>query len=171
MNTLSHSISLTTLVLFGLMGGFFYAFSVCVMGGLNRIAPDSAIMAMQSINVVVRNPMFFFTFFCTPLISLAAALSFMANGQRPVGLFFAWSALIYVIVVIIVTMVVNVPMNEALALVDPAAPDNAETWKTYSERWTFWNTVRAFGGSAALLVAVLGYQQAKLLAEIGRAHV
>jgi uncharacterized membrane protein len=40
----------------GLMAGFFFAFSACVMKALARLAPSAGIAAMQSINVVVINP-------------------------------------------------------------------------------------------------------------------
>ncbi len=40
----------------GLMAGFFFAFSICVMRALDAIPPAHGISAMQSINVAVIRP-------------------------------------------------------------------------------------------------------------------
>ena len=48
-----------------LVAGIFYAFSTFVMQALGRLAPREGIAAMQSINVVVINPLFFLAFFGT----------------------------------------------------------------------------------------------------------
>ncbi len=42
----------------GLMAGFFFAFSICVMKALEALPPAQGIAAMQSINVAVINPCF-----------------------------------------------------------------------------------------------------------------
>ena len=42
-----------------LVAGIFYAFSTIVMQALGRLRPREGIVAMQSINVVVINPLFF----------------------------------------------------------------------------------------------------------------
>ena len=62
------------LALFALMTGFFYAFSVAVMPGLDAIDARHSIPAMQSINLLVRNPVFFITFFVTPVAALVVAM-------------------------------------------------------------------------------------------------
>ena len=40
-----------------LMAGTFFAFSTFVMGALGRLRPPAGIAAMQSINIVVINPL------------------------------------------------------------------------------------------------------------------
>ena len=52
----------------GLMAGFFFAFSDTVMGALRRLPQAAGISAMQSINVVVLNPLFFAVFFGTAAV-------------------------------------------------------------------------------------------------------
>ena len=54
-----------------LVAGIFYAFSTFVMQALGRLAPREGITAMQSINVVVINPLFFLAFFGTGLLCVA----------------------------------------------------------------------------------------------------
>ncbi len=67
-------------------------------------------------------------------------------------------ALAYGLGVLAVTFAVNVPLNEALAAVRPAAAEQAgEVWRGYAEPWTAWNHVRALTSmlSFALLTAAL----------------
>lgn len=55
-------------------------------------------------------------------------------------------------------MVVNVPMNEALALVTvPQDIDAARTiWQDYSKPWQVWNQIRTIASGLAFLLAVIG---------------
>jgi len=53
---------------------------------------------------------------------------------------------------VLVTMVFNVPRNDALAAVDPASAEGARLWARYVVEWTAWNHVRT---AAALAAATL----------------
>ncbi len=59
----------------GLIAGFFFAFSIVVMKALAQQLPSQAIAAMQSINIVLLNPMFFTAFSATAAASLVLAVS------------------------------------------------------------------------------------------------
>jgi uncharacterized membrane protein len=48
-----------------------------------------------------------------------------------------------------ITIACNVPLNNALASVSPAAPDAAQRWAEYRARWTGWNHVRTAAAVAA----------------------
>lgn len=149
-------LTLPPLLLAGLMAGFFYAFSVCVMPGLDRVAPSAAIEAMQGINEAVRNPVFFITFFLTPVAATISAVLLWRTGHGAAALWVAAGGLTYLLGALVLTVMINVPMNNALALVDPAV-ENAETvWREYSQRWTFWNTARASASALALLMIGIG---------------
>lgn len=149
-------LTLPPLLLIGLMAGFFYAFSVCVMPGLDRIDPSAAIAAMQGINEAVRNPVFFATFFLTPVAAVISALVLWRSGNAAAALWVAGGGLTYLLGALILTAQINVPMNNALALVDPTI-SNAETlWREYSQRWTFWNTVRTAVSTVAMLMISIG---------------
>ncbi|WP_375566440.1 DUF1772 domain-containing protein [Oceaniradius stylonematis] len=151
---LTRTAPMAPILMLGLMAGFFYAFSVCVMTGLDAISPDKAIAAMQAINASVRNPVFFVTFFLTPVFAVGASVLAFAIGDTRSGLFMAAAAGIYVMAAVVPTALVNVPMNEALAAIDPAGVDAAAVWSNYSARWTFWNTVRTLTTTAALAIAI-----------------
>ena len=56
------------------------------------------------------------------------------------------------------TMAINVPLNQALALiVTPLAPAQASAVRSaYSETWQFWNIIRPCAAAVALLLTGLG---------------
>jgi uncharacterized membrane protein len=58
-------------------------------------------------------------------------------------------SLLYVIGTFLVTMVCNVPLNDALAVADPTSGDGARLWAGYLTNWTFWNHVRTVAALAA----------------------
>ena len=137
--------------------GFFYAWVCSTMWGLDAADPRVAIAAMQAMNASVRNIVFFPAFFLTPLArAITAAL--LARRQRGPAIAFAVGALIYLLGGLILTITINVPMNEALALT--AIPDDAgaatDIWRAYSERWQFWNQTRTLASGLAFLAAAFG---------------
>ena len=136
----------------GLVAGFFFAFSICVMGALGKIPPAQGIAAMQSINVVVINPWFFAAFFGTAILCLVAIAAAVFRWHDPRALYWLIAGVLYIVGTIAVTMQFNVPQNNALAALAAATPEAAKLWSTYLTSWTGWNHVRML---AALVAAVL----------------
>jgi uncharacterized membrane protein len=136
----------------GLVAGIFFAFSTFVMAGLGRIPPEQGIAAMQSINITVLNPAFLTAFLGTGVVCVAlAAGSYVWWGEASGKLLLA-ASLIYLVGCIGVTMVCNVPLNDALAEVRPNTPEAAAVWSNYLSLWTNWNHLRTV---APLLSAIL----------------
>ena len=147
-----------TIALLGsaLVGGIFFAFSSFVMKALARVPSAEGIGAMQSINVVVRNPSFLGVFVGTAIVSLVAGGLAVAGWGRPFAALFLAGALFYLVGTFLVTGLGNVPLNDQLAAVsatDPAAPD---LWELYVSRWTNWNHVRTAAAMVAALLYSLG---------------
>jgi len=141
----------------GLMAGFFFAFSVSVMKALGRLPPAQGIAAMQSINVVVINPVFLVTFFGTAAACVAVAISALSMWSRPGAAYLLGGALLYLVGSFLVTIVFNVPRNDALAAVDQSSAQGATLWASYLTVWTAWNHVRtaaALTAAAALSIAL-----------------
>ncbi|MEE4272896.1 MAG: anthrone oxygenase family protein [Thermoanaerobaculales bacterium] len=138
-----------------LVAGIFYAFSTFLMQALGRLAPREGIAAMQSINVVVINPLFFVAFFGTGGFCVATvAASFFAEAE--ISLFpVLVGAVLYLAGCIGVTIVGNVPLNERLAKTNPDDSDAATLWSFYLARWTLWNHVRTAASLAASACFVL----------------
>jgi uncharacterized membrane protein len=144
--------TLTCAVGCGLVAGFFFSFSVVVMGALGKIAPAHGIEAMQSINVVVLNPLFFTAFFGTAAVCVWAIITALTRWHAPRALLWLAGGAIYLLGVIVVTMRFNVPQNNALAALPAASPEAAKLWAHYLSSWTAWNHVRTI---APLVSAVL----------------
>ena len=150
------SAAFIVLTMFGLMAGFFYVFSVTVMGGLDDSSASTAIEAMQGINRVVRNPAFFVTFFLSPCLALVVAIAAFAVGERKVAAILVLAAAAYFLGVVLPTATVNVPMNNALAVVNfEKVADQASLRREYSGRRTFWNTLRTGFSTLALIFSGL----------------
>jgi uncharacterized membrane protein len=138
----------------GVIGGAFFAFSSFVMRALGRLAPPEGIRAMQSINVVVINPVFLGVFVGTALVCGAlAVLSIRSWSDAGSGLRLA-GALLYVVGTFAATMLFNVPRNNALAAVAAETADGAAYWARYLGEWTWWNHVRTAAAVAASVLLV-----------------
>lgn len=138
--------------------GFFYAWVCSTMWGLDGADPRIAISAMQATNGAVRNVVFAPAFFATgPVLVLAAILAVLA-GHRAAAALLAASGLIVLGLATLLTMLVNLPMNEALALVEvPQDLAAAQAiWQDYSPRWQFWNQIRTVTSGIGFLVALAG---------------
>ena len=129
----------------GLISGVFFIFSVAIMRALERIPNGAA--AMQSINVVIINPMFLGVFLGTGIFCGVLAVVSVMSWEQPGRKWLMAGALLYLIGSIGVTIVFNVPMNDALV---SATPENLDrVWNDYLTNWTFWNHVRTVASLAA----------------------
>ena len=133
----------------GLIGGVFFAFSAFVMKALRDLPANQGIAAMQSINIAVINPIFMTAFFGTAALCLVLTVMSVFGWQKPRSVYIILGGLLYLIGTILVTILFNVPRNNALAAVSPASPDAASLWTGYVNSWTAWNHVRTLSALAA----------------------
>jgi uncharacterized membrane protein len=161
MTTVDHS--LFALKLFsalgcGLIAGVFFAFSSFVMPALARLQPTQGIAAMQSINITVINPWFMAAFLGTAAACIFLAISSLLKWHQPGAAYLLLGSLLYLVGTVGVTIVFNVPLNDALASVKPDSPDGVNLWASYLTNWTNWNHIRAAAAlaAAASLTIALG---------------
>jgi uncharacterized membrane protein len=133
----------------GLIAGAFFAFSTFIMEALGKLPASQGIAAMQSINVVVINPIFLGVLFGTAALALFLGFGAMRHLSDSGAIWIMAGAGLYVIGTVLVTMVFNVPLNNALAAVDPASSEGAAVWTNYLKSWTNWNHVRTLAALAA----------------------
>jgi uncharacterized membrane protein len=141
----------------GLVAGIFFAFSAFIMTALGRLTPEGGISAMQSINVVVLNPAFFFVFFGTAILSLVLAIAALFGGSGASVPYLLAGSLLYLVGTILVTIVFNVPLNNRLASVSAKSAEGAAVWTRYLSAWVAWNHVRtaaSFAASASFIKAL-----------------
>lgn len=138
----------------GLVAGAFTVFSVLVVPALTALPGTAGATAMQSVNRTAIRPGFMTLIFGTALLCLALGGAELAGQRRPAVL---TGAALYLLGVVGVTVLANVPLNDALARLDTASPGAAESWRQDAARWTRWNTVRSLAatGAATAFVFVL----------------
>ncbi|MYE02306.1 MAG: DUF1772 domain-containing protein [Alphaproteobacteria bacterium] len=148
-------LAMLSLLFSGAMFGFFFAWVCSTMWGLDAADPNVAVAAMQAMNASVRNWVFAPAFFGTPVLLIVTALAALRTGARRAATGFALAGLLYVLGAMVPTMTVNVPLNEALALVETplGAAEAGDAWRAYSGPWQAWNAVRAAAAGCVLALA------------------
>jgi uncharacterized membrane protein len=132
----------------GLMAGVFGLYAH-IMPGLGRTDDRTFVGAFQSIDRAVINPLFLATFLGALAFTALAAALHLGNGGR---LAWAVAALVLYLAVFIITIRVNVPLNDEIkAAGDPEQiADLAFVRERFDEaRWIRWNVVRALATTAA----------------------
>ncbi|HEY9620897.1 MAG TPA: anthrone oxygenase family protein [Crinalium sp.] len=136
----------------GLNAGVFFAFSTFVMPALARLQLPQGIAAMQSINITAINPLFMLALFGTAFACLFLAIAVLFKWQQPSDFYLLAGSLLYLVGAITVTIALNVPLNDALAIVKPDSPEGATLWAKYLTNWTFWNHIRTITSLAAAVL-------------------
>jgi len=134
-----------------LSAGIFYAFSTFVMQALAEQPSASGIATMQSINITVINPLFMAAFFLPAIASILLIISVLRQWDQPGAIYLLVGSICYLIGTIGVTVAGNIPLNDALAIVQPDSLEGATFWTRFLTDWTFWNHVRTI---AALMASV-----------------
>lgn len=137
--------------------GLFFIFSNTVMDALGRLPGGQGIAAMQSINRVILNPLFFVLFLGTAVLCAVVVALFFFQWDRASALWQLLGAASYLIGTLVVTAARNVPMNNALDGADAGSEAARTLWADYLRRWVFWNHVRTVActaGAMAFLVAM-----------------
>jgi uncharacterized membrane protein len=141
----------------GLMAGVFFAFSAFVMKALARLPPAQGIAAMQSINIAAITLAFMGALFGTGALCVALVVVSCLRWSEAGAVWLLAGGLLYLVGAIVVTMIFNVPRNNALAAVAPDSAEGARLWARYVAGWTAWNHVRAaacMAAAAALALAL-----------------
>ena len=138
-----------------LVAGLMFAFSTSVMPALGRRRDAEGIATMQAMNSAILNPLFGLVFGGTAVLCLVLAISAPFTTDYSHATLRAIGSMLYLIGTFGVTMVVNVPMNNALDAVDPTGDEGRSYWRTYLRRWTAWNHLRALLGTVASVLLIL----------------
>ncbi|MEE2753875.1 MAG: hypothetical protein VX910_07815 [Candidatus Latescibacterota bacterium] len=63
----------------GIVAGLFFIFSIYIIGALSRLPSSQSKTAMQSINLVILNPVLFVVFFDTSASCLLVVITALSN--------------------------------------------------------------------------------------------
>lgn len=141
----------------GLMAGLYFAFSVFVMHALATLERAEGIRAMNAINAEIVRTVFLPLFLLSSLAALVLAVIGGLQWGVAGGSAMAQGGAVYFVGMFMVTVGRNVPLNNALAAVDPGSQAGAAVWARYLKEWTRWNHVRTLACivSLALFIAAI----------------
>jgi len=155
-------ISVKSLVLFGavaltgLSAGLFYAWSVSVIPGTQKISDYTYLQTMQSINRAILNPAFFLIFFGSIIcLGIASIYEFHSNTWR-FSLILA-ASLTYLVGTVGVTGLGNVPLNDQLDVLKIAeSPQEkiAEFRAYYELKWNRLHLIRTVFAVCSFLLSL-----------------
>lgn len=143
---------LATLLL-GLMAGFFFAFWVDVVPAMVNLDAQSYITTQQWINKVVRNIPFGIAYFGSTFFAAVPVAFAAANRQWRAAFAWAMLAIVYFAGVFWFTRNVNIPINEAMALWNPAAAP--ADWAQQRDVWNVANAQRTGVAVVCFLAALV----------------
>lgn len=136
----------------GIAAGVYQLYAFAIMPGLRRTDDRTFVAAFQQIDKAIVGP-FVLVFFLGPLAltALAAALSFGTDQQA--GLRWIGGAFALYLAVVILTIAINVPLNNGIkAAGEPgegsAVADIRERF--HEGRWVGWNNFRAAASTIAV---------------------
>ena len=154
---------LAATLLMGVMTGVFGIYANAIMPGLRATDDRTFVGAFQAMDRAIINPLFMLAFLGA--LVCAGVSAGLHAGERSVLVWIAAAFVLYLAVVII-TLAINVPLNDALkAAGDPDRITDlaAARGRLEEVRWVGWNIVRA------VLTAVAFACLAWALVEYGRA--
>lgn len=125
-----------------LNAGIFYAFSSFVMPGFGRLSAERGVAAMQSVNITAVRAPFMAVLLGTALVGVVLIVCALSSIGSRHCLFLLVGAVLYLVSPIVLTIVLHVPLNDALAMLDPTAEGAAEQWADYQSSWNAWNHLR-----------------------------
>ncbi|GAB3744789.1 DUF1772 domain-containing protein [Amycolatopsis oliviviridis] len=163
MSTLSEIVLIAAVIAAGLIAGLFYAYTCSVMPGLARADARTYVTGMREINVAILNGWFALSFGGAPLLAaVAAALHFKSDLRAALPWIIAGFVLL--LVMLVVTMAVNVPLNNVLeAGFDGDNTDFEALRSKFEGVWERWNLVRTIagiGGFGALVGGLIAHVRA-----------
>ncbi|WP_118975611.1 anthrone oxygenase family protein [Taibaiella koreensis] len=141
-----------------LMAGLFYSWSVSVTPGIGRLQDAAYLKAFQEMNRAILNPVFLSCFMGTALLLPAATILHYKEVMRPRFWLLAGATLCYLIGVMGVTMMGNVPMNNSLDVfpVETASLEAlAQKRASFEGPWNRLNTIRTVCATLSVLLVVL----------------
>jgi uncharacterized membrane protein len=139
----------------GLIAGLYFAFSTFIMTALGRIGQAAGMAAMNAINATIVQSLFMPFFLGTTVTSAALAVIALFRWGDPGAMAMVAGGVLYVLGMFIVTMIFNVPLNNALAAAEPASSEAASLWARYLTDWTMWNHVRTVSSAVACALFIV----------------
>ena len=158
MTSLSGAILIAATIATGWEVGVFGLYAHTLMPALRRVDDRTFVAAFQAMDRAIINPWFMLTGFAGALVFTGAATALhLGRATLP------WIiiALVAYAIAVVITVAVNVPLNDAIKAAGSADPASAR--EAFDEaRWAAWNLVRVVlsaGAFVALCWALVVYDR------------
>lgn len=154
MNT-NHLLLLTALVV-AIVTGIFFTWSNAVTPGLGKLGDKEYLLAFQSMNREIQNPLFFLVFFGAALL-LPLCLFLFLKQNTGVNFLIA-ATLLYWIGVMAVTIFGNVPLNQLVESTDITNSSVLELERVrlaFENKWNLYNLIRSVCSVGSLLCVLV----------------
>ena len=154
MNTL---LLITATAFTGLMAGLFYAWSISVTPGIGQVSNENYLQAFKAMNRAILNPAFFIAFMgLLVLFPILLYVLYRSSSAAFVPTLIA--TLLYVFGVMMVTILGNVTLNNALEALNIEAMSAVEMEQFRSRfegRWNLYNWIRTICSLLSLIFLVI----------------
>lgn len=148
----------------GLMAGLFFVFSNSVMKALGQLPAPQGIAAMQAINRTIVNPLFLIIFMGTAVLCVFMVMNAIVEWFISDSIWMITGGIFYLFGTFLVTVLVNVPLNDELAAAKADDPGYEVIWAEYLTKWTAWNHVRTVGAVGSTICFMIAlYRSIPLL--------
>ena len=140
----------------GLTAGLFWAFGYSVMRALRTVDDKTFVTVMNKINVVILNGWFGFCFGGGLVLAVVAVIMVLVSRNAAAPGWAIASAVLF-LVAVIVTSVINIPLNNALATAATTADPGtlAAARDRFEAPWNRANIIRAALHTAAFVAACI----------------
>jgi uncharacterized membrane protein len=155
MNNVNLILIVVLITAISLISGIFFSFTIAVSPGLKKLSDIEFINSMKSINYEILNPLFYLSFF-SPLI-LFPLIIYLHNKESNL-LWLIISSFSMYIFILIITISINVPLNNQLESFDIVNSTNNEMIQLrnyFEDKWTLWNNNRTILGVISLILLIL----------------
>tara|TARA_R110001592_G_scaffold311503_1_gene586374 strand:- start:1228 stop:1728 length:501 start_codon:yes stop_codon:yes gene_type:complete len=144
-------------ILTGLSAGLFYAWSVSVIPGTQKVSDSTYLETMQSINRAILNPAFFLIFFGS-LVFLSIGSISQFNTSKTTFWIMLTASVLYSVGTIGVTALGNIPLNNQLDLLNLSnmASDKIQAFRKFYEiNWNRLHLIRTVFATASFVLSVI----------------
>ena len=156
--TLETTVLLFTILLTGLTAGLCFTWTNAVTTGIGRLDDLGYLSSFQEMNRAIINPIFIVVFFGPFFGHILTVYLKYQNNEAVVWLYIVAAAL-FILGVVLVTLIGNVPLNEILDKTDLAAA-SAEELRALRQKfetpWRQWHLVRTLSSILSFALLLIG---------------
>ncbi|MCP4439352.1 MAG: DUF1772 domain-containing protein [Aureispira sp.] len=144
-------------LLFGLLAGILFTWQNAVTPGIGRLDDLNYLKAFQHMNRTILNPLFYIVFVGPLVLSLSSIYVYRSNPNNVLWLLVV-ATVIYVLGVLLVTIMGNIPLNEMLdkTTLEDSTFEEVQTLRSKFEApWNNYHVIRTIASIGSFVLYIL----------------